>query len=209
DALGQSQPPHTSEGVWSSPDGRLALLLVQTRAAGSDTDAQQAACEAIRRAFAQVVAGLPGSGGARLRLLMSGPPVMAVTSRDIIKSEVVRLSSISTALIALLLLAVYRSLPALVLTLVPVASGALAGVAAVALGFGAVHGITLGFGVTLIGEAVDYSIYLYIQRGGEFESRVWPTIRLGMLTSICGFAALLPSAFPGLAQLGLYSIAGL
>jgi predicted exporter len=30
-----------------------------------------------------------------------------------------------------------------------------------------------------------------------------------MLTSICGFAALLPSAFPGLAQLGLYSIAGL
>jgi predicted exporter len=30
-----------------------------------------------------------------------------------------------------------------------------------------------------------------------------------MLTSICGFAALLPSAFPGLAQLGLYSIGGL
>jgi predicted exporter len=37
----------------------------------------------------------------------------------------------------------------------------------------------------------------------------WPTIRLGMLTSVCGFASLLPSGFPGLKQLGLYSISGL
>src|SRR4029077_15898102 len=98
---------------------------------------------------------------------------------------------------------------ALLLTLVPVASGALAGVAAVALGFDAVHGITLGFGITLIGEAVDYSIYLFVQRAADWRHSVWPTIRLGMLTSVCGFAALLPSAFSGLAQLGLYSVTGL
>ena len=30
-----------------------------------------------------------------------------------------------------------------------------------------------------------------------------------MLTSVCGFASLLPSGFPGLEQLGLYSISGL
>ena len=209
DALSASEAPHTSAGVWSSPDGRRALLLIQTRAAGSDTDAQQAACEAIHHSFAAVVAAQPQPGGAQLRLLMSGPPVYAVASRAIIKREVVRLSLISGVLITVLLLAVYRSLAALALTLVPVASGALAGVAAVALGFGAVHGITLGFGVTLIGEAVDYSIYLFIQSDGDFRRAVWPTIRLGMLTSVCGFAALLPSAFPGLAQLGLYSIAGL
>ena len=34
-------------------------------------------------------------------------------------------------------------------------------------------------------------------------------MRLGMLTSVCGFASLLPSGFPGLAQLGAYSISGL
>src|SRR4029077_15181184 len=90
--------------------------------------------------------------------------------------------------------------------------------AAVALGFGAVHGITLGFGITLIGESVDYSIYFFIQSlrrdaagppGDEWRRRLWPTVRLGMLTSVCGFASLLPSGFPGLAQLGLYSISGL
>ncbi|HEY0768101.1 MAG TPA: MMPL family transporter [Steroidobacteraceae bacterium] len=209
DALGTGQMPRTLDGVWSSRDGARALLIAQTRGAGSDTDAQQAACQAIRRAFALGVAAIPAGDRRGVRLLMSGPPVFAVTSRAMIKGEVMRLSGLSAALVALLLLSVYRSLPGLLLTLVPVASGALAGVAAVALGFDAVHGITLGFGITLIGEAVDYSIYLLVQSATDWRHSVWPTIRLGMLTSICGFAALLPSGFPGLAQLGLYSVTGL
>jgi predicted exporter len=203
----------TSGGVWSSRDGRRSLLLAQTTAAGSDTDGQEAACVAIQTAFAAAAAAVPRtSGGLTLRL--SGPGVFAVTSRALIRGQVIRLSTLSAILIAALLLAAYRSLPALALTFVPVASGALAGVAAVALGFGVVHGITLGFGVTLIGEAVDYAIYLFIQSGGresaaEWRRALWPTVRLGMLTSVCGFAALVPSGFQGLAQLGLYSIAGL
>jgi predicted exporter len=209
ESLDASHAPHTASGVWSSPDGARVLILAHTRASGADIDGQQAACAALRRSFSGALTTLAPPQRAALTLSMSGPPVFAVASRATIKSQVWRLSGISAACIAVLLLAVYRSLPVLVLTLVPVASGALAGVAAVALGFSAVHGITLGFGVTLIGEAVDYAIYLFIQRSSDFRSLVWPTIRLGVLTSICGFAALLPSAIPGLAQLGLYSIAGL
>ncbi len=96
-------------------------------------------------------------------LVMTGPGVFSVTSRDTIKTQVTRLSIISVALIATLLLLVYRSFTALALGFLPVISGALAGIAAVSLGFGAVHGITLGFGTALIGEAVDYSIYLFVQ----------------------------------------------
>ena len=197
----------TAGGVWSSRDGRRALLIVETRAPGSDTDGQERACAAIERAFSAAAGAAPGA----LALRMSGPGVFAVTARRLIRDSVIRLSGFGTILIASLLLAAYRSVPALLLTFLPVASGALAGVAAVALGFGTVHGITLGFGVTLIGEAVDYSIYLFIQGAPDADWRrsVWPTIRLGMLTSVCGFAALVPSAFQGLAQLGLYSIAGL
>jgi len=123
-----------------------------------------------------------------------------------------RLSLLSSALIVTLLLLVYRSLPTLLFGLLPVISGVLAGVAAVALGFGVVHGITLGFGVTLIGESVDYSIYLFIQAQPLAQAQqrsLWRTIGIGVLTSICGFASLLPSSFPGLAQLGLFSISGL
>jgi predicted exporter len=213
DQFGATRPPRMSAGVWSSRDGSQALLLLQTRAAGSDTDAQAAACAAVRRAFARARAALPPAQQPQVSLTLSGPPVFAVAARTLIKSEVMRLSALSALLITLLLLFVYRSVTALLLGLVPVAAGALAGVAAVALGFDAVHGITLGFGVTLIGEAVDYSIYLFVQGGAhahdDWRQSVWPTIRLGMLTSIAGFAALLPSHFQGLAQLGLYSVAGL
>lgn len=200
----------TQDGVWSSHDGRRALLIAQTAAAGSDTDGQEQACLAVRGAFAAAAGGTPA---AALRLELSGPGAFAVTARAMIRAQVIRLSGISAILIATLLLAAYRSARALLLTFIPVAAGALAGITAVALGFDAVHGITLGFGVTLIGEAVDYAIYLFVQSGGSevasWQRSVWPTIRLGMLTSVCGFAALLPSGFQGLAQLGLFSIAGL
>ncbi|MHB8666440.1 MAG: MMPL family transporter [Burkholderiales bacterium] len=202
--------PKMLDGAWASADGARALMLVQTRASGSDTDAQQRAMAAIRQAFDTAAGASPAA-----RLVMTGPGVFTVTSRDTIKSQVGRLSVISVALIATLLLLVYRSFTALALGFLPVISGALAGIAAVSLGFGVVHGITLGFGTALIGEAVDYSIYLFVQseQGGSgrqnWIERFWPTVRLGVLTSICGFASLLLSGFPGLAQLGLYSIAGL
>jgi len=205
--------PRMVDGAWASKDGARALLLLQTRASGSDTDAQQAAMAAIGQAFAAAALSSPTASAARL--VMTGPGVFSVTSRDTIKDQVSRLSIISVVLIATLLLLVYRSFTALALGFLPVISGALAGIAVVSLGFGAVHGITLGFGTALIGEAVDYSIYLFVQseRGGsdpqDWIARFWPTVRLGMLTSIAGFASLLLSGFPGLAQLGLYSIAGL
>ena len=210
DQLSSTTQPTLVDGTWASRDGTRALLLLQTHAAGSDTDAQQAAMRSIRQAF-DTAAGITPAA----RLVMTGPGVFSVTSRNTIQSQVSRLSIISTALIATLLLLVYRSVTALALGLLPVISGALAGIAAVSLGFGAVHGITLGFGTALIGEAVDYSIYLFVQsdqQGSDqrnWVKRFWPTVRLGVLTSIFGFASLLLSGFPGLAQLGLYAIAGL
>jgi predicted exporter len=213
DQLTRKQEPRTADGVWVSRDGRQALLLVRTRAAGSDTDGQERALQAIRSAFRASTAERAG-----VTLLMTGPGVFAVQARQTIKSQVTRLFIISSLLIVALLFFVYRSVPALLLGLVPVASGALAGIAAVALGFGVVQGVTLGFGITLIGEGVDYSIYLFVQArpgaeahgpaASDWRRAVWPTIRLGVLTSLCGFAALLVSSFPGLAQLGLYSLMG-
>jgi predicted exporter len=246
DQLGSERQPPSLDGVWASRDGKRALLVAQTRAAGSDTDGQEAAVAAVRAAFetairegtvavhgattggagstakgsgpmgatggAGAVPGTPTGGGrgvgAVASLELSGPGVFSVAARATIKQQVARLSILSTLLITLMLLWVYRSFRALLLGLVPVASGALAGISAVALGFGSVHGITLGFGVTLIGESVDYSIYLFIQ-SQQRNSALWSTIRLGVLTSVVGFMSLLPSEFPGLQQLGLFSISGL
>jgi predicted exporter len=216
DAMNAGNKPDLVEGTWASRDGNTALLLLQTSAVGSDTDAQKQAMQLVQHAFDRATESI--SVKEQPNLLMTGPGVFSVVARDTIKSQVRVIFVISTVLIALLLFAVYRSVSALALGFLPVATGILAGIASVSLWFGVVHGITLGFGTALIGEAVDYSIYLFMQSdqtGDRKQSRkkwiqqVWPTVRLGVLTSVFGFAALLLSGFPGLAQLGLYSVAGL
>lgn len=207
--LGAGAQPNVSEGVWASRDGERAMLLIQSAALGSDTDAQEQAIATIRRQFAESASE---AGVSDARIVISGPGVFAVKSRETIKSEVSKLSAISTLAIIAVLLFVYRSARLLTLGLLPVVSGALAGIVAVSLAYGTVFGITVGFGSALIGEAVDYSIYYFVQSGrlgaAEWRARFWPTIRLGVLTSVGGFSALLFSGFPGLAQLGLYSLSG-
>jgi len=249
EAMLPSHAPRSEDGVWVSRSAPRAVLVATTRAAGADLDAQEQALDTIRRAFAPQQAN-------GLRLALSGAPVFGVASRAQIKAEVERLAIAGSVVIVALLLVAFGSLRALGTAVLPVATGVLAGIAAVSLGFGQVHGVTLGFGTTLIGEAVDYAIYYLIQaragrarrdamkrdetdaaaaavpnRAADAVARhgrddlaaeasrqdgadhwlatSWPTVRLGLLTSLCGFAALVFSGFPGLAQLGVFSIAGL
>ena len=213
-----SQAPRSDGRVWVSRSAARAVLIATTHADGADLDAQQRTLQLIDTHFAPFKAQ-------GLRLVVSGSGTFAVASRTQIKSEVERLAIAGgVAIDAHLLLAIGGSLRTLHTAMLPVASGVLVGIAAVSLVFGNVHGITLGFGTTLIGEAVDYAIYYLIQArpaalvasgapAGAGSRRWiadnWPTVRLGLWTSVCGFAALLFSGFPGLAQLGVFSIAGL
>jgi predicted exporter len=210
--LSTQKQPASRDGVWFSPDGKRALLLAQTHNPGFDIATEETVLAKIEDTFAAAQNAVPDAAGARL--LLSGPGVFAVHTKNEMKEDISRLSLIATVLVAGILLLTYRSPRILVLAFVPVASGALAGIAAVSLGFGFVHGITLGFGVTLIGEAVDYAIYLFTQTapGSSADTtlpRIWPMLQLGVLISICGFSAMLFSSFTGFAQLGLFSITGL
>src|SRR5690606_3776195 len=98
-------------------------------------------------------------------LILTGPGVFGVNARNTISTEASMFAIISATLIMGLLYFTYRSGMAVLLGLAPVLSGILAGTVAVSFGFGTVHAITLGFGTTMIGEAIDYAIYLFIQSG--------------------------------------------
>ncbi|WP_454902987.1 MMPL family transporter [Variovorax gossypii] len=207
--------PRSEDGVWMSRTAPRALMVATTRAAGSDLDAQAVA---IARVNAAYEAASRGMGADAPKLLLSGPPVFSVMSRDKIKTEAIHLAVVGGIVMGGLLLLAFASPRALVIAFLPVATGVVVGTASVSLVFGSVHGLTLGFGSTLIGETVDYAIYYLIQARGaavagtgwqRWRDLNWPTVRLGLLTSVCGFAALVFSGFPGLAQLGVFSIAGL
>jgi predicted exporter len=194
--------------VWFSPDGQHALLLAYSRAPGFDAEAQQATLKTVRDAFA---ASRPRASPARL--LLSGPAVFAVESRQAIEHASQRLTLASVLLVTLILGIVYRAWRPLLYSLIPVLSGLLAGCAAVAAGFGSIHGITLAFGAVLIGEAVDYPAYLFTYRHADealtlTAQRIGTTLKLAMLTTAIGALAMLLSGLDGLRQLGVLVAVG-
>ena len=197
------QAPASRHGVWFSQDGKLALLLAQTAASGIDAVRQQEALDAVLRAAPDPA----------VRVLVSGPGTFAALTRAAIERDSRWLTAIAGALVALILVYVYRSPRTVALSVLPVLSGLVVGVAAVSAVFGSVHGITLAFGATLIGEAVDYPSYVFAQRRpGESVlgvlSRIWPTLRLAALTTVFGSLALVLSSLQGLSQLGVLSMVG-
>ncbi|ULA62745.1 MAG: membrane protein, inferred for ABFAE pathway [Nitrospira sp.] len=196
-------------GVWMSGDHARALLVVETRAAGFDADAQAAIQQDIRKTF-EALPDRPAS----LRLLMSGPGVFAVKTKHRIEAEVWWLSTAASTLVLLFLFASYRSVTLVLLSLIPLSTGIVAGIVAVNGWFGFIHGITLGFGITLLGIVDDYPIHLFSHLHARGSAPVamraiWPTMRLGVLTTVMGFSSLLLAGFPALAQLGLFAVAGL
>ena len=202
----RKQPAH-EQGVWFSADGSAALLVAETRAAGSDLDGQARALGALQKAF-----GLATSG-ADVKLVYSSPGAMAVQSRSLVAEDAAHLALLSALLIIAVLALAYRSARVVALCAAPALAGLVVGIPSVDLAFGGVHAITLGFGATLLGEAVDYPSYLMTQvRGTETASqtgaRLGRTLLMAVLTTAASSVAFLFAGFRGLAQLGMLTLIG-
>ncbi|APZ42058.1 MMPL family transporter [Acidihalobacter ferrooxydans] len=200
--------PAQCAGVWCDEHGNRMLLLAELRGTGGALAAQARDLHFIRTAFAK----LPDAAGATLQL--SGVPAIAVHTRNSIRTTATVLSIVASALLIALLLLAYRSLRLTLLAALPLATGLACGIAAVGLIFGGIGGITFAFGATLLGVAVDYPVHLFSHlRDNETPAttlrRLWPTLRLGVLTTALGYAAMIVANFPGLAQLGVFAVTGL
>lgn len=202
------QQPEKQHGVWFSVDGKRALMIAESKAAAFDLDRQEAVLATIRTKFDSI------KGKGKATLIVTGPPVFAVDARRTIRKEVMWLTAISSLLVLAFLLFVYRS-PVLVLIAgIPLLSGIIIAALFVNTVFGQIHGITLAFGITIIGVAVDYPIHLFTHRtSGEparvTMRRIWPTMLLAVVTTAVGYSAMVLSGFSGLAQLGVFAIVGL
>ena len=107
----------------------------------------------------------------------------------------------------------YRNPRYLLLASLPIGMGFLVGLATVSLLFESVHGITLAFGFTLMGVAIDYPLHLFSHAKGRAGKaaigHIWPTMRLGALSTAIAYIALAFSGSDGLAQLGVFTAAGI
>ena len=207
-----STSPTRYQGVWFSSDLKRALILAETKADALDV----ASHELIQGQLKDALARLGGTPlePASVHAVLTGPSVIAVEIQHAIQADVWRLSFWAAGLVTAFLFVSYRSVRIIALSLVPLGSAIVAGMVAVDLAFGFIHAITLGFGVTLLGVVDDYPIHLFShltkeRRPPVVMREIWPTMRLGVVTTALGFSALFLSGFPGLSQLGLFAVAGL
>lgn len=195
----QSAPPD-----WTDADGRSAVLIVQVAAPAFDIGAQADAMAAIHTAAATVDAA---------PVTLNGVGVYGVELQQTIRSEAQFRSLLASLAIIIVLFTAYRQWRITLLAAVPLALGALAGIACIALIFGQVHGITLAFGFTLFGVAVDYPLHVFSHGRGRHPTEairaVWPTLRIGAVSTIIAYLSVSLSGSRGLAQLGILSSVGL
>lgn len=212
---GRARGTGDGRGVWMTADQKTAVLVARLPATGPDAATAEALTE-IRKGVAalQSAQGAGTSKAQQLRLLLSGPAVIAETIRGRIRAEAVWLSGAATAFVLLMLVLVFRRPTPILAATTVVLAGVIAGIAAVQLIFGQVHGITVTFGAMLIGLAIDYPLHILVHRrtgatARESARHLSPTLFVSAATTIAAFLPLVLSSFPGLAQLGTVSAVGL
>ncbi|KVO56607.1 MMPL family transporter [Burkholderia stagnalis] len=188
------------------------LVLASLDGSAYETKVQQAVRHATSDAEAALADGFRG-----VRVDRAGAVFHADAARASAEREVHVIGAVSLGGIALLLLGVLRSPRLLVLAFVSTAFGIVCALAATMLLFGKLHLLTLVFGVSLIGEAVDYSIQyfvVYLSSGATWDARrgaaaVRPALAVALATSLLGYAILMWVPFPALKQIATFAMVGI
>ncbi|WP_197675008.1 MMPL family transporter [Halopseudomonas salegens] len=126
--------------------------------------------------------------------------------------EVSIIGGSSLLLITLLLWSVFRRPTSLLSLLLPVVCGVLFALPLTWLIFTRLNLLTLAFGISLIGIGIDYALHVQCYRLTHPDSalhKLWPALRLGLLSSLLAYLAQLLTPLPGLRQMACFLMLGL
>ncbi len=186
--------------IWTKEGDPYGYLLLYVEGGTVDAASSARALESVR------ARAMPVLAGTAMSLELAGPPVLAAEARALIRGRAQMVGAIASVSIVAILWFVYRRVSALMYIAIP-------GVAAIAAAaqltewvFGAIHGITLAFGATILGIVADYPIHAMSHGSG---SRLAPTLLLGALTTAGAYGvAFTATGIPALDQLGVFAVAG-
>jgi predicted exporter len=188
-----------------------ALIWARLAVSPLDEAGQEPVFAVINHALASVQRTHPG-----VTLQWTGVNRIAAASKDRIRAELSWLNGLSLAAVLLIALIFVRQTWK-ALHLVPVIFYALlCGWVAVTAVFARVHILVFVVGALLMGVAIDYGFYLYLQpalRAGEtYREKLGRLLRpllTSCLTTVIGFSFLLFSELPLIRHLGVFVSAGL
>ena len=133
------------------------------------------------------------------------------------KKDISTLGAVTVLGVLLLIVDVFRSLRPLLLCLMSIGVGALAGTVVTLLVFGELHLMTLVMSMSIIGISADYTLYYLTERmvhGGESSpwqslAKVRHALLLALLTTVVAYLLLMLAPFPSIRQMALFAAVGL
>lgn len=189
-----------------------AFVSAELQGSAYDNSVQQNVVDAVGNAEAALKKKYPDA-----EVLRAGTVFYAETARANAEHEVDLIGAGSLIGMLALLYLVFRSIRPLALGLLSVGFGIGAALAVTIFIYGEIHLITLVFGASLIGEAIDYAIQYFaahLGAGKDWEpmsglKRIAPGLTVALSTSLLAYSALMLAPFPALSQIGLFALVGL
>jgi predicted exporter len=211
--LRSEEPPlATTEGVFTTRDGKHSVIFLATRQSAFDASAQKPLLDAIRVKFEELRAEL----GPDLVLEQSGANRFSVDAETKIRGDASMISILSGVGVAILSLIFFRSIVSLGIVAVP---GIFGLVIALFLGlafYGRLDGMTIAFGASLIGVTIDYPTHVLIlwslsrtgETAWEVTRRLSGSISMAAVTTMASFGGLAFTSFPGFRELAGFTVLG-
>ncbi|CRH36230.1 Hypothetical membrane protein {ECO:0000313/EMBL:BAK13780.1} [Pantoea ananatis] len=153
----------------------------------------------------------------QVRLLSRGTVFYSDYASQQAKHDVSTLGLATVLGVLLLILVVFRSVRPILLCLLSIAIGALAGTVVTLLVFGELHLMTLVMSMSIIGISADYTLYYLTERmvhGADTSpwqslAKVRNALLLALLTTVAAYLIMMLAPFPGIRQMALFAAVGL
>ncbi len=200
------------DGHFAIPEGNYAITMLSTRASAFDSGAQMRFLARLDASFAAIAK----RRGGNLRLESSGANRFATAAEQSVKRDVYAIGACSFLGVAALFFFFIGGWRAFLIVSVPPLAGILTATACGLAVLGNLDGLTMAFGASLMGIAIDYSNHLLIHNrlstSGETPSttmrRIRPSLTLGAATTIASFGGLAVTAFPAFREMSLFAAVG-
>lgn len=201
---------HPNQGV-DNIEGVAAIVMAKGKDSAFNPNAQLIQQAALTQALTTVTEQYAG-----IQVLQAGALFHAIEATNTAKSEISVLGLASLLGVVLLVWLAFRSVMPLLLAIVTISSGLLLAVTFTLSVFGELHLLTLVFGTSLIGIAIDYSFHFYCERLSDHQrsaqatvAYIFPTVSLAFITSALAYVGIGLAPFPGMQQVAIFCASGL
>ncbi len=200
------------DGQFAIPDGNYAIAMLGTRESAFDSGAQMRMLANLDDSFAAIAA----RRGGNLRLESAGANRFAVAAERSVKRDVYAIGACSFLGVAMLFFLFIGGWRAFAIVSVPPLAGILVATSCGLAVLGNLDGLTMAFGASLMGIAIDYSNHVLIHNrlstSPEAPSatvrRIRPSLTLGAATTIASFGGLAVTSFPAFREISLFATIG-